>query len=147
MIVKNLRNSRESRELSEKDIAEILNVDNSTVSGWETEKDVIPMERLIQYANRLEYSLDYLFGLCDENNFKPIKIDKRIIGENLKNLRKINKMTQSEVVNKIGSGQPAYSHYERGRTLPSTLVLFGLTKIYKPFSIDKDVFEENDYLK
>lgn len=144
MIVKNLRNSREDRELTETDIAEILDVDNSTVSGWETEKDVIPMERLIQYANKLEYSLDYLYGLSDENNFKPIKIDKKRIGENLKNLRKINKMTQAEVVNKIGSGQPAYSHYERGRTLPSTLVLFGLTKIYKPFSIDKDIFDDNN---
>lgn len=142
MIVKNLRNSREDRELTETDIAEILNVDNSTVSGWETEKDIIPLERLIQYANKLEFSLDYLFGLKDENNFKPIKIDKKMIGENLKNLRKMNKMTQTEVVNKIGSGQPAYSHYERGRTLPSTLVLFGLTKIYKPFSIDKDVFSK-----
>lgn len=147
MIVKNLRNSREDRELTETDIAEILNVDNSTVSGWETEKDIIPLERLIQYANKLEFSLDYLFGLKDENNFKPIKIDKKMIGENLKNLRKMNKMTQTEVVNKIGSGQPAYSHYERGRTLPSTLVLFGLTKIYKPFSIDKDVFDYNNYSK
>lgn len=140
MIVKNLRTSRESLELTETKIAEILNVDNSTVSGWETEKDVIPLERLIQYANKLEYSLDYLYGLTDENNFKYIKVDKKMIGENLRNLRKINKMTQTEVVNKIGSGQPAYSHYERGRTLPSTIVLFGLTQIYEPFSIDKDIF-------
>lgn len=142
MIVKNLRNSREDRELTETEIAELLDVDNSTVSGWETEKDVIPMARLIQYANKLEYSLDYLYGLTDENNFKPIKVDKKMIGENLRNLRKINKMTQTEVVNKLGSCQPAYSHYERGRTLPSTIVLFGLIKIYKPFSIDKDIFEE-----
>ncbi len=140
MIVKNLRASRENLELTETKIAELLKVDNSTVSGWETEKDIIPLERLIQYANELEYSLDYLYGLTDENNFKHIKVDKKMIGENLKNLRRINKMTQTEVVNKIGSGQPAYSHYERGRTLPSTIVLFGLTQIYEPFSIDKDIF-------
>ncbi len=142
MIVKNLRTSRENLELTETEIAKILDVAISTVSGWETEKDIIPMERLIQYANKFEFSLDYLFGLSDENNFKPIKIDKKKIGQNLKYLRKINRMTQNDVVSKIGSGQAAYSHYERGRTIPSTIVLFTLTQIYNPFSIDRDIFDE-----
>lgn len=143
MIVKNLRNSRELLDLSETDIANVLNVSNSTVSGWETEKDIIPMERLIQYANKFEYSLDYLFGLTDENNFTPIVIDKKILGNNLKELRKINNMTQVEVVNKVGHGQAAYSHYESGRTLMSTLLTYGLTKIYKPFSID-ELFQDKE---
>ena len=61
MIVENLRNSRENLELKQKDVAEFFGIHFSTVSGWETGKDTIPIERLIDYANEYNYSLDYLF--------------------------------------------------------------------------------------
>ena len=51
MVVKNLRNSREELELKQKDVAEFFDLHFSTISGWETGKDTIPMERLIEYAN------------------------------------------------------------------------------------------------
>lgn len=42
MVVKNLRDSRESLDLKQKDIAELFKVNFTTVSGWETGKDTIP---------------------------------------------------------------------------------------------------------
>ena len=63
MIVKNLRYCRENLELKQKEIAEILGVTYSTVSGWETGKDTIPLKQLIEFANKFNLSLDYLFGL------------------------------------------------------------------------------------
>ena len=51
MIVKNLRYCRENLEIKQKEIAEILGVTYSTVSGWETGKDTIPLKQLIEFAN------------------------------------------------------------------------------------------------
>ena len=67
MIIKNFKYSREMLDVKQKDIAELFNVHFSTVSGWETGKDTIPIERLVDYANHYNYSLDYLFGIKNYN--------------------------------------------------------------------------------
>ena len=67
MIVKNLKNSREELQLKQKDVAELFGLHTSTISGWETGKDPIPLSRLIDYANKYYLSLDYLFGLIAKN--------------------------------------------------------------------------------
>lgn len=138
MIVYNLRNSRENLELKQKDIAKMLGVHFATVSGWETGKDTIPLERLVEYANKFNFSLDYLFGLSNVNqNYIPLKLDLNIIAHNLRKFRKDNKMTQLEVAQKINTTQAAYAHYENAVNLIPTSFLFNLTKVYKPFSIDE----------
>ena len=74
MIIKNLRYSRENLGLKQKDLTTLFNVTYSTISGWETGKDTIPLRQLIKYANEYNYSLDYLFGLTTENeSYLPLK--------------------------------------------------------------------------
>ena len=136
MIVKNLRQSREILDIKQKEVAEKLNVHFSTVSGWETGKDTIPLERLIQYANIYKFSLDYLFGITKNNNYKPLKINVNEVAKNLRLLRKQNNLTQLEVAQKLNTTQPSYSHYENATYLITTTFLYNLTKIYKSFSID-----------
>lgn len=138
MLEKRLKETREKLELKEKEIALILGVSNKTVSGYETGYDTIPTKNLINYANAFNLSLDYLFGLTDENKlYQPIIIDKRAIGQNLKELRRINNKTQEYVANKINIAVGAYSNYENGKYLISVRTLKGLIRIYNPFSIDK----------
>ena len=138
MLEKRLKETREKLELKEKEIALILGVSNKTVSGYETGYDTIPMKNLINYANAFNLSLDYLFGLTDENkSYQPIIIDKRAIGQNLIELRRINNKTQEYVANKINIAVGAYSNYENGKYLISVRTLKGLIRIYNPFSIDK----------
>lgn len=138
MIVENLRNSRENLELKQKDVAEFFGIHFSTVSGWETGKDTIPIERLIDYANEYNYSLDYLFGLIAENEeYYPLNLDLELLATNLTNLRLKNKCTQSWIAQKLNTVQSAYSHYENAINIIPTTFLFGLTKIYEPFSIDE----------
>lgn len=138
MLEKRLKETREKLELKEKEIALILGVSNKTVSGYETGYDTIPMKNLINYANAFNLSLDYLFGLTNENkSYQPIIIDKRAIGQNLKELRRINNKTQEYVANKINIAVGAYSNYENGKYLISVRTLKGLIRIYNPFSIDK----------
>lgn len=139
MIVKNLRESRELLDLKQKEIAEEFKVNFTTVSGWETGKDTIPLERLVDYANRYNYSLDYLFGLTRENTvqYEPLIIDLELIAKNLRTIRKKNNLTQEQVAKKINTTQAAYAHYENAINLIPTAFLYNLIEIYKPFSIDK----------
>lgn len=138
MEIKNFKESRELLDLKQKDIAELFNVHFSTVSGWETGKDTIPLERLIDYANKYNYSLDYLFGLTRTNTeYEPLKIDLQLIADNLRTIRKKNKLTQEQVAKKINTTQAAYAHYENAVNLIPTAFLFNLTTIYKSFSIDE----------
>lgn len=138
MIVKNFKESRELLDLKQKDIADCFSVHFSTVSGWETGKDTIPLERLIEYANHFGYSLDYLFGITRYNlEYEPLTIDLELIAKNLRLLRKQNKMTQTEVAEKINTTQASYAHYENAVNLIPTAFLYNLTQIYKYFSIDE----------
>lgn len=138
MIIKNLRESREILDIKQKDVAKIFNVNFSTVSGWETGKDTIPIRRLIVYANHFNYSLDYLFGLTRHNtNYEPLNVDLELIAKNLRIIRKQNKLTQAELAKKLNTTQASYSHYENATNIIPTVFLYNLTKIYKPFSIDE----------
>lgn len=139
MIVKNFKESREILDIKQKDIAEYFKVNFSTVSGWETGKDTIPLRRLIEYANHYNYSLDYLFGLTRNNNNKylPLEIDLKLIASNLRKLRKKHNFTQEDVAKKLNTTQASYAHYELAQNLIPTAFLYNLTKIYKPFSIDQ----------
>lgn len=137
MIIKNFKESRELLDLKQIDIANQFNIHFSTVSGWETGKDIIPLKRLIEYANKNNFSLDYLFGLTRSNiPYHPLKINLDIIGKNLRTIRKKHNFTQSDIASKINTTQATYAHYENAIYLIPTSFLFNLTKIYKPFSID-----------
>ena len=123
MIIKNFKESREILDLKQKDIADYFSVHFSTVSGWETGKDTIPLERLIEYANHFGYSLDYLFGITRYNvKYEPLIIDLELIAKNLRLLRKHNKMTQTEVAEKINTTQDSYAHYENAVNLISNTI-------------------------
>ena len=138
MIVENLKNSREELELKQKDVADLFGIHLSTVSGWETGKDTIPISRLIEYANEYSLSLDYLFGLISRNvDYYPLNLDLDVLATNLTSLRLKNNYTQILVAKKLNTNQSAYSHYENAHNIIPTSCIYGLTKIYEPFSIDE----------
>ncbi len=137
MIVEKLRESRESLDIKQKDIAELFKVHFTTVSGWENGNDTIPLARLIIYANHFNFSLDYLYGLTKHNLlYDKIVFNLENISKNLKALRKANNITQRELCKRLNIADSTYSDYENGKRLISTTTLYALTTIYKPFSID-----------
>lgn len=138
MIVKRLRETREELELKQKELTDFFGVTFSTISGWETGKDTIPLKQLIKYANKYNYSLDYLFGLKKHNEqYKPLTIDLKVIGNNLRKIRRTHGKTQQEVADALNTSQSSYAHYENARYLIPTSFIYGLSKIYKNFSIDE----------
>ncbi len=138
MVVEKFKESREERDLKQKNIAEIFEVHFSTVSGWETGKDTIPINRLIDYANIYDFSLDYLFGLIPRNaDYDPIKVDIKVLARNLKRLRRDNDYTQGELASKLNTSQSEVSNWENGLYIIPTSFLYALTLVYDSFSIDE----------
>ncbi|MBQ3308066.1 MAG: helix-turn-helix transcriptional regulator [Bacilli bacterium] len=138
MILKNFRESREDMDLTQRDVSKLLHLHSSTISGWETGKDTIPIEHLIKYANEFSLSLDYLFGLIPRNEkYYPVELDLVQLAHNLTELRLQNHFTQNEVAKKLNTSQAAYSHYENSINIIPTNFIYGLTKIYSNFSIDE----------
>lgn len=137
MIIKRLKYTRQAMDLNQKDLTSLFEVKQSTISGWETGKDTIPLKQLIKYANKFNYSLDYLFGLKDYNEkYEPLNIDLTLIGKNLRIIRKQNGKTQQNIADILNTNASGYAHYENARNLIPTTFLYNLSLIYKNFSID-----------
>ncbi|MCI9010610.1 MAG: helix-turn-helix transcriptional regulator [Clostridia bacterium] len=58
-----LKKLRETKNLTQKELGEILNVRNTTVSAWEKDIAEPPYEVLKQLCLIFEVSADYLLGL------------------------------------------------------------------------------------
>ena len=136
MIVKNFKRSREDLDLKQKDIAKTFKVHFSTVSGWETGKDTIPLKQLIKYANHYKISLDYLLGFTSKNKYIELEINLKEVGKKLRILRKRHNYTQTQIADKLNTSQSAYAHYESGMYLITTYFLYALLKIYKDVYAD-----------
>lgn len=139
MIIANLRNSREILDIKQKDVAKKMNINYSTISGWETGRDTIPIRQLIKYANLYKYSLDYLFGLSKQNNYKYIYEDLKVMGNNLRKIRKENHDTQEDIAKVLNTSQASYAHYENALNIIPTIFLYSFATKYK-CSIDELFF-------
>lgn len=62
-----LKDLREDRDLTQKEIAQYLNVKQNTYSQYETGKREIPLELLWKLADFYETSVDYLIGRSDNH--------------------------------------------------------------------------------
>ena len=66
-----IRNLREDHDLSQKVIAEYLQVHQTTYSDYELGNLNIPAELLMKLALYYQTSIDYLLGLTDEHKPYP----------------------------------------------------------------------------
>lgn len=138
MKVKRLRETRENLDLKQIDLTDLFGVTYSTISGWETGKDTIPLKQLIKYANKYNYSLDYLLGLTDKNiEYKNLKINLNTLATNLRKKRKQYGKTQQQIADIINTSQSSYAHYENARYLMPLNFLYNLSKIYNDLSVDE----------
>ena len=131
-IFKRLKDIRENNDLKQKDMAEILDVSRPNYTRWETKEKIIPLTKLNDFCNYFKINMDYAIGLT--NNLvtieKKIILDKKIIGENIKEFRNKNKITQEELALKLGTTHSVISSYENGHTLILTAFLINLCRIY-----------------
>lgn len=61
-----IRDLREDRDLTQKEIADILHIKQNTYSQYENGHRQIPIESLIKLARLYDTSIDYILGETDE---------------------------------------------------------------------------------
>ena len=71
-----LKELREENGVSQKQIAEYLNIKQNTYSQYENGQRQIPIELLIQLALYFETSIDYLLDITDNPRPYPRKLIK-----------------------------------------------------------------------
>jgi transcriptional regulator with XRE-family HTH domain len=70
-LYKRVRDLREDRDITQKQMAEFLQIHQTTYSDYELGNLNIPVEILIKLAKFYETSIDYIVGITDET--KPYK--------------------------------------------------------------------------
>ena len=121
---------REYRGMTQKELGKVFNVAESTYSGWETGRDFIPLKHLYKFSLIYGYSMDYLLKLNSKNikYDKLDSIDKKIVGNKLKRIRKDLNLTQQQIADECMISQTTYSNYELGNNLISTMSLYTICK-------------------
>lgn len=66
MNIQRLKEIREDRDLTQKQISKVLNISQVVYSRYETGIRLIPIDKLVKLAEFYEVSLDYILGLTDE---------------------------------------------------------------------------------
>ena len=72
-MLQRLRDFREDRDISQKKMAELLNVAQTTYSDYDRGKINIPLDTLKKLALFFDTSIDYLLELTDESKPYPRK--------------------------------------------------------------------------
>ena len=70
MIFENIRNLREDCDKTQQELAEYLNVQQTTYSKYELGKINIPIEVFIKLADYYDVSVDYLLGRSKPKKYK-----------------------------------------------------------------------------
>ena len=127
-----LKEIREKNTITQFTVSQLLKVARGTYSGWELEKDYIPIKRLNDFCNLFNVSLDYALNLTDIENYKKASknIDIKKSKERLKNIRKENNHTQEYIGKRFALNRSLLSKYERGTNLISTTFLIEYAKLY-----------------
>ncbi len=68
MDMKRIRSLRQDHDYTQKQIADLLNIAQTTYSDYEHGRAAISVDSLIKLAKFYHVSLDYLVGLSDDKN-------------------------------------------------------------------------------
>lgn len=131
MIQNNIKYCREELEMTQQELGYVFGVSGSTVAGWENNHDTMPLTKLVRFSNMYKYSLDYIVGLSRTNNYKKVKLDRKKIASNLKDIRTKLNLTQQQIADECMISQTAYSNYETGLYLINTLTLYTICLKHK----------------
>ena len=124
---KRLKDIREDNDISQEKMAKILNVNRSTYSLWELGINIIPLSKLCDYADYFKVSIDYILGLTNDKKTKIIYkgLNLKILGNNMKNIRLKQHLSQENIGNILGVTQACITRYEKG------IICISIPNLYK----------------
>ena len=108
-----LKEIREFEGVTQEELAAYLKISRSTYAGYESGKDMIPLEKLNAIANFFQTTIDYLVGETStrEKITKEQVINKANVSKLLKRTRKKNHLTQKEFAKILKTSQPNIHKY------------------------------------
>lgn len=126
-----IKSVREELELTQEEISSRIGCKRSTYSLWEINKNTIPLYYLNKLSNEYNINIDYLAGLSDEKKifFNKTDIDKKILGQRIREARKAINYTQEKIAKKLNTTHSVISAYESGKTAVPTLFMIEIAKI------------------
>ena len=131
MIYNKMKDIIEDADLTQNDMAKMINTSQANYSRWETSKEFIPLKKLIILCNYFNINMDYVLGISKiKKENKISSINKKRIGKNLKNLRKTNSVSQKDLAKLLNTTQSTISAYESGKTILLTAFAVEIVKKY-----------------
>ena len=123
---------REYNNLSQYDIAKLLDISRSSYNQFEQQYDIIPIKRLNEIANIFNVSIDYILGLTNILSYSnsSTEIDVTLSSQRLKEFRKANKLTQEKLANILNTVHSVITKCENGSQLIATPFLYTICKKY-----------------
>lgn len=127
-----MKKIRDINRISQKEIANILNIARSTYNQYEQQYDIIPLKHLNNFCNYFNVSIDYIFNLSLEKKYidEIDNISTKVSSARIKALRKSMKLSQNELAKNLNIAPSMLCKYERGYYLISTATLYSLSKNY-----------------
>lgn len=126
-----IKSLRLDKGLSQKEMASILNINQSTYSKFELNKAMISIKVLNNIANYFDVSLDYLLNISNKKGNNGNKdIDVKIVGERLKKVRQDKHLYQETLAMDLGTSHSLISEYENGKKLISLAYAYAICKKY-----------------
>lgn len=124
---------REEQDLKQKDMSQIVNVSRVAISQWETNKEIIPLNKLNIYSNYFKVSFDYIVGLTNSKERKSniTILNSQVIGNRLKTFRKHFKLSQEDLAIFLNTTHSTISAYESGKTTILTIFAYQICNKYK----------------
>ena len=128
---------REDNDLIQVEMGKIIGVKRYSISNWENGREIIPLKYLNIYANYFHVSMDYLLRFSNDknNNRNNIELDKKIIGNRLKDIRIKHNLTQRELAKILNTTHSTIGGYENGKNLILTTFAY---QICIEFNISMD---------
>ena len=121
-----LKELRIKYDMTQREMAEKLNISKSYYNYFETGERIIPVTRLNDYCNTFKLTFDYVLGLDKDLEVpeKDYEIDIRLIGKRLKYVSKIRDYSQNDIAALLNTSQSTISSYEHGKTMLLTAFLY-----------------------
>ena len=136
MIAERLKDIRIENDLTQAQMAKILNTTQTSYNRWENNVELISLKKLTRVCNYFNTSMDYLVGIT-RNNIGNGKhdLDYKVVGNNIKIFRKEKNLSQKDLATLLNTSQSTISAYEAGKTI--ILTAFAL-EIVKKYNISLD---------
>lgn len=123
---------REENDLTQEKMGAIVNTKKWSITKWENGKEIIPLPKLNIYANYFNTSMDYILKLTNKkgSTIYCATLDSKIVGQNIKKVRKDNNISQRELAKELGTTQSVIYGYENGKFLILTAFAYQICVKY-----------------